>query len=86
MQDEPFRVQVSFSADASAYVKERKWSEDQTISPMPEGGIILECTTTSRPEVISWTLSFGPEASLLAPKNFREEIKEVIENMLEGYG
>ena len=86
MKDDPFRVRVSFSADAAAYVQERTWSEDQTISPTPEGGIILEFTATSWPEVISWVLSFGPEASLLAPEDLREEIKEAVEKMLKSYG
>ncbi len=86
MKEEPFRVRVSFGRDAAVYVRERKWSEDQTISPASEGGIILEFTATSRPEVISWVLGFGPEASLLAPEDLREEIKEAVEKMLKSYG
>ena len=86
MKDEPFRVRVRFSSDAAAYVQERIWSEDQTISPSPEDGIILEFTATSRPEVVSWVLSFGREASLLAPEDLREDIKEAVEKMLKSYG
>jgi len=85
MKDEPFRVAVRFSADAAAYVQERTWSEDQAISPTPEGGIILEFTATSWPEVVSWVLGFGPEATVLAPEELRKEIKEAVEEVLENY-
>lgn len=85
MKDEPFRVRVSFSADAAAYVQEHAWSEDQTISPSAGGGIILEFTATSQPEVISWVLSFGPEALVLAPEDLREEIKKAVEKMQKIY-
>ncbi len=86
MKDEPFRVRVNFSAEAAAYVKERKWSEDQIIFSVPGGGIILEFTATSWPEVISWVLSFGPEATVLVPEDLREEIRGAIKKMLENYG
>lgn len=85
MKGEPFRVQISFRPEAAVYVKERKWSEDQTISPRPDGGIILEFTATSRPEVVSWVLSFGPEASVLAPEDLRDEIKGAVSEMVNNY-
>ena len=86
MKDEPFRVRVFFSADAATYVRERTWSGDQTISPKPDGGIILEFTATSWPEVLSWVLSFGPEATILAPEDLRKGIKEAVGKILENYG
>jgi predicted DNA-binding transcriptional regulator YafY len=85
MKGEPFRVQIIFRPEAAVYVKERKWSEDQTISPLPDGGIILEFTATSRPEVVSWVLSFGPDASVLAPEDLRDEIKGAVGEMMNNY-
>lgn len=85
MKGEPFRIKIGFSPEAAVYVRERKWSDDQTISPTPEGGIILELTTTSRPEVISWALSFGPEATVLSPADLRGEIKGLVVEMLKNY-
>jgi predicted DNA-binding transcriptional regulator YafY len=85
MKGEPFRVQISFRPEAAVYVKERQWSADQTFSHLPDGGIILEFTATSRPEVISWVLSFGPRASLLAPEDLREEIKGALGEMANTY-
>jgi predicted DNA-binding transcriptional regulator YafY len=37
-------------------------------------------------EVVSWVFSFGLEATLLAPEDLREEIKEAVEKMLKSYG
>jgi len=85
MKGEPFRVQISFRPEVAVYVRERQWSEDQTISPLPDGGIILEFTATSRPEVVSWVLSFGPKALVHAPEDLREEIKGAVSEMVNNY-
>jgi predicted DNA-binding transcriptional regulator YafY len=85
MKGEPFRVQISFRPEAAVYVKERQWSADQTISQLPDGGIVLEFTATSWSEVISWVLSFGPEATVLTPEDLREEIRAMAEELLKNY-
>ena len=74
MDDQPFRVRVAFSPAVAAYVSERIWSDDQTIEEQDDGGVILEFTATSEPEVISWVLSFGAEARLMEPNNLRRRI------------
>ncbi|MBW1953016.1 MAG: WYL domain-containing protein [Deltaproteobacteria bacterium] len=53
MREEPFRVQVRFHPEAAAYVRERRWSADQNLTPLPDGGLLLEFTAASQPEVVS---------------------------------
>lgn len=72
--NEPFQVKVAFSPSVATYVGERVWSRDQHIRRRKDGSIVLTFTTTSRPEAISWIMSFGPEAELLAPKDLRDEL------------
>jgi predicted DNA-binding transcriptional regulator YafY len=74
--EEPFQVSVRIVAKAAQYVRERIWSDDQTITPQPDGGIILTFTSTSRLETLSWVLSFGGEAELLKPEELRAELRE----------
>lgn len=72
---EPFKVRVAFTKEAAGYVAERTWSKDQKIRHRKNGAIELAFTSTSRPEVISWVLSFGPEAELLEPVGLRERLR-----------
>jgi len=83
--DEPFQVRVAFSPEVATHVSERTWSKDQKIRHRKDGSITLTFTTTSWPEVISWVLSFGPEAELLEPKNLRSEIKKRMMEAAEQY-
>ena len=73
-REAPFRVVVDFIPKAAAYVRERVWSGDQEIRELPDGGVTLAFTATSRPEVLAWVLSFGGEATLRAPADLREEL------------
>ncbi|MCD6288484.1 MAG: WYL domain-containing transcriptional regulator [Candidatus Hydrogenedentes bacterium] len=82
---EPFQVRVAFSPAVATYVSERTWSKDQRIRHRKDGSITLTFTTTSEPEVISWILSFGPEAELLEPKELRNGIKNRMMEAVERY-
>ncbi len=79
--EEPFTVKVRIVPKAAQYVRERIWSDDQTIDPQPGGGLILTFTSTSRLETLSWVLSFGGEAELLAPEGLRAELRKRVTTM-----
>jgi predicted DNA-binding transcriptional regulator YafY len=64
---------VKFTDDAADYVSDRIWSEDQVLEAC-KADVILRFTASSRPELISWVLSFGSQAELLEPEDVREEI------------
>ena len=62
---EPIVFRVKFKSGKSAeYVKERIWSENQTITETGDG-VILELTTQSEPELIAWVRSFGEDAEIV---------------------
>ena len=50
-----------------------------------DGGLDLEFTATSRPEVISWVLSFGRDAELLEPVELRKELKVLVQDLARTY-
>ena len=76
IQDEPFKVKVAFDPSAACYVSERNWSEGQKVTHKKDGGIILEFTSTSWPEVIAWVLSFGPTAKVLEPNKLVNDVAD----------
>ena len=59
-----FRVQFK-PGKASDYVRERIWADKQSMEEMDDGGVLLELTTKSEPEIMAWVRSFGEEAWLL---------------------
>ncbi len=75
IKGESFEALVAFSGFAAQYVAERNWSPDQKITKQKDGGIRLRFSASSKPELIAWILSFGPEALVLKPGWLREEIR-----------
>ncbi|WP_281072727.1 WYL domain-containing protein [Succinivibrio dextrinosolvens] len=47
------------------YIKERKWTNNQTIKEYPNGDIELTFKTKSIPEVYAWCRSFGDQISFV---------------------
>lgn len=82
---EPFRVKLKFSPQVSMYLSERKWSHDQKMEYLEDGSLILEFTATSKPELIAWILSFGPEVEVIDPENIKNEIIDSYSKSLDIY-
>ena len=83
--DAPFKARIWFSAEAAAYVNERVWSDDQTVTWMVDGSVLLEMTSTSKRELRAWVMSFGPDAELREPAELREETRSMMTSALERY-
>jgi predicted DNA-binding transcriptional regulator YafY len=63
---EPKTFRIRFTpGKASDYIKERIWADNQKLESLADGGVILELTTRSEPELMAWVRSFGQEAELL---------------------
>lgn len=61
---EPRRRSVWIAAAAADYVRDRIWSDDQTITPHADGSLTLHVTTTSEEELQAWVNSFSGRARL----------------------
>lgn len=59
---EPKIFRVRFRpGKAAEYVRERIWADEQTLEDQDDGGLILQITTRSEPELMAWVRSFGEE-------------------------
>ena len=85
MSGDGFQVKARVTEGASTYVRERTWSQDQSITELEDGGIVIEFTSTSVPETIAWVMGFGGEVELISPIALRKEIQVRLETMLKGY-
>jgi len=85
IKEESFKVRVEFTGWAAKYVPERIWSPDQKITNKKGGNIVLTFTASSKPELISWLLSFGDEGKLLKPKWLVDEVGQTVEQLQRLY-
>ncbi len=83
--DDPITVKILFGADQARYIRERTWAKSQKINEQKDGSIILTMKTSGWWDVRQWLLSFGPDAELLEPKEKREEMKGLTEDMIAKY-
>lgn len=83
--NEPFTVRIRFTPEAATFVGERCWSDGQQTTVLPDGGVELTFTSTSRPEVKSWVLSFADAAELIEPADLRDEIRDTLQQMHTKY-
>lgn len=71
-----FRIRFK-PGKASDYVRERIWADTQKLEEQDDGGVLLEITTCSEPELAAWVRSFGEDALLLANDDFKREGRHV---------
>lgn len=85
LEQEQFEAIVKFKPKAAQYVRERTWSEGQCIKEYRDGSILLKFTAQSEPEVISWVLSFGAQATLIKPISLRDKLCQELNSLREAY-
>ncbi len=79
-------VKIWFSGEVARYIKERKWSQGQRITPQgSDGAIIFEMETSGKWEVKKWVLSYGPHARVLEPEDLRQEIMKELDAARKAY-
>jgi predicted DNA-binding transcriptional regulator YafY len=78
IKENAFDVEIEFTGWAAKYAAERTWSQDQKIV-QNNGTTILTFSASSKPELLSWVMSFGGDAKVLKPdwliKNVKKEIQ-----------
>jgi predicted DNA-binding transcriptional regulator YafY len=85
MADEVFKARVCFKGEATTYVEERTWSAEQSFKRRPDGSLVLTFKARSRLEVLSWVLSFGARAEILAPGWLRAEMVRAVRALSLAY-
>lgn len=63
---EPRRVSVQADPTVADYIRDRVWSDDQSITDHPDGSLTLTFTTTNEKEVADWVGSFLGAAKIFS--------------------
>jgi predicted DNA-binding transcriptional regulator YafY len=86
IKEQAFEVEAVFSGWSARYVAERVWSPDQKIEFLGEEKIKLTFQASSKPEVLSWLLSYGDEVELVRPEHLVQELALTVGRMQKMYG
>jgi predicted DNA-binding transcriptional regulator YafY len=79
------RVVVRFDASVSHYVTRRTWHATQAFRAV-DGGIEMTLEPAGTSEMVSWVLSFGGKAEVIAPQGLRERVAKEAREAVARYG
>jgi predicted DNA-binding transcriptional regulator YafY len=74
--DDPVTASIHFSPQEAPFVRERHWSDDQSIVSHPDGSITLTLSTSGTRDLLRWLLSFGSGAEILSPPTLRDALRD----------
>jgi predicted DNA-binding transcriptional regulator YafY len=80
------RVVIRFDSFAAQLVKEKIWHQSQKLKELKKGGLELEMVLGSLVEVERWILSWGGHATVVAPKELRDSLRDQLRSALGTYG
>lgn len=86
VNEKPLQVRVRFSAKIAHAIIGRLWHPSQKLIRNEDGSVELSFTAGGRLEILSWVLSYGSHAELLAPDELRQEIAASAAEMTRLYG
>ncbi len=78
-------VRIRFGPEVAPYIRERTWHPRQRWRDVRGGGLVLEFTTNHLSEVKDWVLSWGPGATVLAPRVLADRVRQALAAALAHY-
>ncbi len=81
---ETSQVRIFFSDKVARFVRRRVWHPTQKIKKVPDG-VELSMEVKGTVEIISWVLSFGEHAEILAPAELREAVASELRGAMARY-
>ena len=84
IKEDAIDVEIEFKGYFAKYVTERIWSPGQKIF-RKNGKTILQFNASSKPELLSWVMSFGGDAKVLKPDWLIKGIKKEIQKIQYSY-
>lgn len=78
-------VAIRFAPRQARWIRERRWHSSARIQERLDGGCVLRMRVAVTSELRRWTLQFGAEAEVLAPRSFRRLMARELRAALKVY-
>ena len=75
----PMEVKIRFSPGIAHAIRDRVWHASQSVAEEADGGVLLSFRAGGKMEILSWLLSYGAHAELLAPAELRGELARLVQ-------
>jgi proteasome accessory factor B len=85
VKEDPFDVEIVFSADVAEYVRSRVWHPSQQCREIERGRIRMKLHVGGEFELVSWIMSFGPSAQVISPERLRRRVETELARALDNY-
>ena len=76
-------VVIRFNEIVADYIREKRWHPSQQLNEQPDGAVELRLKLSSLVEVQRWILSWGGNATVLAPAELVESVREAARRIVE---
>jgi proteasome accessory factor B len=83
--DHEAEVVLRFTAQATPYVRERRWHASQQVELAADGGCILRVKVSEPQEMQPWIRSWGSQVEVLEPAGLRQSIAEELCRAMDLY-
>jgi len=77
--DELITFKVKFQPNAARYIREEELFVRPKLTETPDGGLLFEVTVNHDREFLGWLSQYGPDAEILEPRSYREQMRERLE-------
>lgn len=81
----PVAVEIAISSRKARFVREWPLTERQDVVPQEDGSVRVLATVAGLAEVSKWVLSWGRDATVLAPPELRQALREELAAALATY-
>lgn len=79
---EYYHLKLKFSGIDAVYAKTYLYGKNQKVTDCEDKSVILEVDMDFKPKIISFILSFQGNCKIIEPEWLKEDIKNVVENIL----
>lgn len=80
-----FAVKIRFQNSVAPIVSQICWNPSQEIKKVKGGAIEFRAKVDRLDQILSWTLSFGDQAEVIAPRSLRNQIKAMASSLTQIY-
>jgi len=77
-----YDVVLRFDPRVADYVREKKWHESQELRELKNGGVELRLRLSGLAEIERWVLSWGGDATVVAPAELAAAVRRAAEKIL----
>lgn len=84
MRGRRIEVELLFSKQAAAWVRDWVWHDSQDLIPLKDGRLRMILLVADTNELVGWILSFGSQVQVARPESLREKVKAEARKIAQG--